>query len=66
MKNRVFDFIKNDNTVLEQEPLEKVAKTGHLKAYLHKGFYSVWIQKEIWIYSMIYGKKEILLGQETN
>ncbi len=33
------DFINNDNTVLEKEPLEKVAKTGHLKAYLHKGFW---------------------------
>ena len=34
-----FDLIKDDNTVLEEEPLEDAAKIGELKAYLHNGFW---------------------------
>lgn len=35
----VFDYIKDDNTVLEREPLENLAKGGHLGAYKHNGFW---------------------------
>lgn len=33
------DLIKDDATVLEEEPLERAAQTGELKAYLHDGFW---------------------------
>lgn len=33
------DLIEGDNTVLEVEPLERVASAGELKAYLHDGFW---------------------------
>lgn len=33
------DFIEGDSTVLEEEPLERAAKAGELKAYLHDGFW---------------------------
>ena len=33
------DYIKNDSTVLEKEPLENVAKNGQLVAYKHQGFW---------------------------
>ncbi len=33
------DYIKNDSTVLEKEPLEKVAKEGNLIAYKHNSFW---------------------------
>ena len=36
---RVFDFIDNDKTVLEAEPLEKITKQGELKAFKHDGFW---------------------------
>ena len=34
-----FNLIKNDDVVLEKEPLEEVARMGELRAYLHKGFW---------------------------
>lgn len=35
----VFDYIKGDDTVFEQEPLENLAKEGELMSYLHRGFW---------------------------
>ena len=37
--NEILDFIKNDQTMLEREPLEKLTKTGQLMAFEHKGFW---------------------------
>ena len=34
-----FDLIDNDSTVLEEDPLERAAEAGELKAYLHDGFW---------------------------
>lgn len=36
---RVIDYISNDNTVWEDEPLEKLAQESQLSAYQHKGFW---------------------------
>ena len=36
---KFFDFIDNDETLLEREPLESVAKMGELMAYKHDGFW---------------------------
>ena len=36
---KFFDYIDNDNTSLEKEPLEKVANEGELMAYKHEGFW---------------------------
>ena len=33
------EFIKDDSTILEKEPLEKVARINQLVAYLHDGFW---------------------------
>lgn len=35
----VFDYIDGDKTVLEKEPLEKLAKDGQLMSYMHKGYW---------------------------
>lgn len=35
----VFDYIENDATVFEQEPLNKLVNEGELKAFVHKGFW---------------------------
>lgn len=35
----IFDYIKVDSTILEKEPLEKIAKNGELIAYKHKGMW---------------------------
>jgi glucose-1-phosphate cytidylyltransferase len=35
----IFNFIKNDKTMLEKEPLEKLTKIGELIAYKHEGFW---------------------------
>ena len=34
-----FSFISDENTILEKEPLEKVAELGQLMAYQHHGFW---------------------------
>lgn len=33
------DMIDDDHTILEEKPLERVAKEGELKAYIHNGFW---------------------------
>ncbi len=35
----IFDFIKGDKTMLEKEPLQKLAKSDQLHAYKHSGFW---------------------------
>lgn len=36
---KIFEFIKNDKTIFEKEPLEQLAKNGQLKAYKHYKFW---------------------------
>ena len=36
---KIFDYIKNDKTIFEKSPLEKLAKNKKLMAYKHKGFW---------------------------
>ncbi|MDR1508214.1 MAG: glucose-1-phosphate cytidylyltransferase [Synergistaceae bacterium] len=33
------DYIEGDSTILEREPLEKLARSGHLMAFRHYGFW---------------------------
>ena len=35
----VFDYIENDETILEREPLERLAAEGELMAFRHPGFW---------------------------
>jgi len=35
----VFDYLENDQTILEQKPLEDLAKAGQLMAFQHPGFW---------------------------
>ena len=39
MEPEFFKFLKNDKTILERAPLEKVAKKKQLVAYKHEGFW---------------------------
>ena len=39
MEPKFLNFIKNDKTYLEREPLEKVSKKKQLTAFKHKGFW---------------------------
>ena len=36
---KVFDYIDDDDTTWEKEPIEKIAKEGKLSAFKHKGFW---------------------------
>jgi glucose-1-phosphate cytidylyltransferase len=36
---RIFDYIPEDSTILEREPLERLADEGNLMAYRHPGFW---------------------------
>ena len=35
----VFDYLKDDGTVFEQEPMRRLALDGELKSYYHDGFW---------------------------
>ena len=35
----IFDYLEDDTTIFEQEPLMKLAKEGQLASYLHQGFW---------------------------
>ena len=39
MEPRIFNYIKNDKTFLEREPLENLSKINKLGAYKHYGFW---------------------------
>ncbi len=39
LEPEIIDLIKDDNTVFEEEPLEKVATTGQFNAFKHEGFW---------------------------
>lgn len=39
LEPEVFTYIEGDETVLEQRPLEQLAKEGQLMSYIHKGFW---------------------------
>ncbi|MGI6404525.1 MAG: glucose-1-phosphate cytidylyltransferase [Oscillospiraceae bacterium] len=39
LEPQVFDYLDGDHTILEREPLEKLAQEGNLKAFLHHGFW---------------------------
>ena len=39
MEPKFINFIKNDGTFLEKEPLEKIANKGQLCAFKHNGFW---------------------------
>lgn len=39
LEPKIFDYIKDDTTVFEKEPLETIAKQGQLMAYKHDGFW---------------------------
>ena len=39
MNPQVFDYIQGDDTVLEKEPLENLARDGELMAFTHDGFW---------------------------
>ncbi len=36
---KIFDFILDDNTSWERDPLETIARHGQLASYKHKGFW---------------------------
>ena len=35
----IFNYIKDDKTVLEKDPLESLAKEGQLMSYMHRGYW---------------------------
>lgn len=39
MEPKVFDYLGDDSTVFEQEPLQRLAAEGELKSYYHDGFW---------------------------
>ena len=39
LEPRVFDYIEDDTTVFEKEPLERLAAEGELMSYSHRGFW---------------------------
>ena len=38
-ESKIFDYLNGDDTVLEADPLERLASDGQLMAYKHNGFW---------------------------
>lgn len=36
---QILDYINNDSTIFEREPMQKIALDGHMKAFKHEGFW---------------------------
>jgi glucose-1-phosphate cytidylyltransferase len=47
MEPEVMDYINGDETVLEQQPMQQLAKEGKLSAYRHCGYWQNMIHCEI-------------------
>lgn len=39
LNSEIFNYLKDDSTVFEKEPLTQLAKDGQLMSYIHKGFW---------------------------
>lgn len=39
LEPEIFDYLENDLTVFEKEPLERLAREGELMSYMHRGFW---------------------------
>lgn len=39
LEPQIFEYIEDDSTIFEKEPLEKIARKGELVAYQHDGFW---------------------------
>ena len=39
LEPKIFDYLKDDTTVLEAEPMEELANDGELMSYVHNGFW---------------------------
>ncbi len=39
LEPEVFNYLEDDRTVFEREPLERLAKEGQLMSYMHRGFW---------------------------
>jgi glucose-1-phosphate cytidylyltransferase len=37
--SKIFDYIENDQTILEREPMSQMSQTGKLGAFIHTGFW---------------------------
>ena len=39
LEPEIFDYIKDDHTIWERDPMENLAKEGQLSAYKHEGYW---------------------------
>ena len=39
MEPKVLDYIENDSTILEREPMQKIVQESQLAAFHHEGFF---------------------------
>lgn len=39
MQPEIFDYIEDDATILERDPLENLARNGQLASYRHRGYW---------------------------
>ena len=39
LEPQIFEYLKDDSTVFEKEPLEQLVKEGQLMSYIHRGFW---------------------------
>lgn len=48
LEPQIFDYLKDDTTIFEKEPMEQLAADGQLKAFRHDGFWQCMDTKREW------------------
>ena len=39
LNRKIFDYLEDDTTIFERQPMEKLASMGELMSYQHNGFW---------------------------
>jgi glucose-1-phosphate cytidylyltransferase len=60
LKNKIFDYIENDLTIFERDPLTKLSKEGELMAFKHERFWQCMdTMRDKNLLNKIYSEKKI-------
>ena len=66
LNKQIFKYLKNDNTYLEREPMEKLSNIGQLYAYKHNGFWQCMdTLRDKELLEKVFNKKNILNNKKN-
>ena len=63
LNKKIFNYLKNDQTIFEKDPLEKLSKQKQLSAFNHNGFWQPMDNLRDMNYLQSYGVRVSPLGK---